>query len=68
MQNSILRSLGTHSNDVKIFFSSRLFTWGRPVAQLGHGGPQVGQVDKGLSGFEVLPCPLHLKKFSDKMT
>ena len=35
------------------------------MAQLGHGGPQVGQVDKGLSGFEVLPCPLHLKKFSD---
>lgn len=38
------------------------------MTQLGRGGPQVGQVDKGLSGFEVLPCPLHLKKSSDKMT
>lgn len=66
MQNSSLRF--THWYDGKITFSSRLLTWCGPVARLSHGLPKGEQADKGLSDFEVLPRPLHLKNLSHKMT
>ncbi len=68
-QNSTLRPLlADRMACDNLYFKSLAHLGASGPVSRGRGGPQVGQADKGLSGFEILPRPLHRKKYQYKMT